>query len=118
VEQSALPYLLEALLFLALSGILIPLLQRMQVSQVLGFLAAGALFAPVRDRAVGRLVPMAFHCYVHAGRMHCRASRAGRAVPHVQNRAVAVPGTAAGRHYCVFAAGIGQVCFCTTSSAV
>jgi CPA2 family monovalent cation:H+ antiporter-2 len=41
-----LPYLREALLFLALAGILIPLLQRMRVSQVLGFLAVGALVGP------------------------------------------------------------------------
>ena len=43
-EQHALPYLRETLLFLALAGIFIPLLQRLKVNQVLGCLAVGALF--------------------------------------------------------------------------
>lgn len=45
-EQHALPYLRETLLFLALAGIFIPLLQRLRVNQVLGFLAVGVLFGP------------------------------------------------------------------------
>lgn len=45
-EQHAFPFLREILLFLALAGILIPLLQRLRINQVLGFLAAGALFGP------------------------------------------------------------------------
>ena len=45
-EQHALPFLREILLFLALAGILIPLLQRLRINQVLGFLAAGVLFGP------------------------------------------------------------------------
>lgn len=45
-EQHALPYLREALLFLCLAGILIPLLQRVRVNPVLGFLAVGALVGP------------------------------------------------------------------------
>jgi CPA2 family monovalent cation:H+ antiporter-2 len=44
--HQALPYLRETLLFLALTGILIPLLQRLRVNQVLGFLAAGTLVGP------------------------------------------------------------------------
>ncbi|HEY0844701.1 MAG TPA: cation:proton antiporter [Noviherbaspirillum sp.] len=40
------PYLRETLLFLGLTGILIPLLQRWRVNQVLGFLAAGTLVGP------------------------------------------------------------------------
>ncbi len=44
--HQALPYLRETLLFLALTGILIPLLQRFRVNQVLGFLAAGTLIGP------------------------------------------------------------------------
>ena len=44
--HQSLPYLREALLFLALTGILIPLLQRWRVNQVLGFLATGALIGP------------------------------------------------------------------------
>ncbi|WP_427914956.1 cation:proton antiporter [Ramlibacter sp. MMS24-I3-19] len=39
-------YLRETLLFLALTGVLIPLLQRLRVNQVLGFLAAGTLLGP------------------------------------------------------------------------
>lgn len=45
-EQHAFPFLREILLFLALAGILIPLLQRLRINQVLGFLAAGALAGP------------------------------------------------------------------------
>jgi CPA2 family monovalent cation:H+ antiporter-2 len=45
-EQHAIPYLRETLLFLALAGMFIPLLQRLRVNQVLGFLAVGALFGP------------------------------------------------------------------------
>jgi CPA2 family monovalent cation:H+ antiporter-2 len=41
-----LPYLRETLLFLALAGILIPLLQRYRVNQILGFLALGMLIGP------------------------------------------------------------------------
>ncbi|GIZ53111.1 cation:proton antiporter domain-containing protein [Noviherbaspirillum aridicola] len=44
--HQALPYLRETLVFLALTGILIPLLQRLRVNQVLGFLAAGTLVGP------------------------------------------------------------------------
>lgn len=45
-EQHAFPFLREILLFLTLAGILIPLLQRFRISQVLGFLAVGALAGP------------------------------------------------------------------------
>ncbi|MBW8899808.1 MAG: cation:proton antiporter [Massilia sp.] len=51
-EQHAFPFLREILLFLALSGILIPLLQRLRINQVLGFLAVGALLGPF---GLGRL---------------------------------------------------------------
>ncbi len=40
------PFLREIILFLALTGILIPLLQRFHISQVLGFLVTGAVFGP------------------------------------------------------------------------
>lgn len=40
------PYLRETLFFLALVGILIPLLQRLRVNQVVGFLIAGMLVGP------------------------------------------------------------------------
>ncbi len=45
-QQNALPFLRETILFLALSGILIPLLQRLRINQVLGFLGVGALLGP------------------------------------------------------------------------
>jgi monovalent cation:H+ antiporter-2, CPA2 family len=51
-EQHAFPFLREILLFLALAGILIPLLQRLRINQVLGFLAVGALLGPF---GLGRL---------------------------------------------------------------
>ncbi|HYD59590.1 MAG TPA: cation:proton antiporter [Noviherbaspirillum sp.] len=44
--HQSLPYLREAILFLALTGILIPLLQRWRINQILGFLAAGTLIGP------------------------------------------------------------------------
>ncbi len=44
--HQALPFLRETLLFLSLAGILIPLLQRLRINQVLGFLAAGTLAGP------------------------------------------------------------------------
>lgn len=45
-EQHALPYIKEVLLFLALTGILIPLLSRFNINQVLGFLAVGTVVGP------------------------------------------------------------------------
>src|SRR6478609_7422803 len=51
-EQHPFPFLREILLFLSLAGILIPLLQRLRINQVLGFLAVGALFGPF---GLGRL---------------------------------------------------------------
>lgn len=45
-HPAVLPYLRETLLFLALAGILIPLLQRYRVNQILGFLALGVLIGP------------------------------------------------------------------------
>lgn len=42
----ALPFLRETLLFLALAGVLIPLLQRFRVNQVVGFLVVGMLVGP------------------------------------------------------------------------
>ena len=39
-------HLREALLFLALAGILVPVLQRLRVNQMLGFLVVGILFGP------------------------------------------------------------------------
>jgi monovalent cation:H+ antiporter-2, CPA2 family len=45
-SQHHLPFLQETILFLALAGILIPLLQRLRINQVLGFLMAGVLLGP------------------------------------------------------------------------
>ncbi len=44
--HQSIPYLREVILFLALTGILIPLLQRWRINQILGFLAAGTLIGP------------------------------------------------------------------------
>ncbi|WP_296947011.1 cation:proton antiporter [uncultured Massilia sp.] len=51
-EQHAFPFLREILLFLTLSGILIPTLQRLRINPVLGFLAVGTLLGPF---GLGRL---------------------------------------------------------------
>ena len=40
------PFLRETLLYLTLAGVLIPLLQRLRINQVLGFLAVGTLVGP------------------------------------------------------------------------
>jgi CPA2 family monovalent cation:H+ antiporter-2 len=53
-EQQAFPFLREILLFLTLAGILIPLLQRLRINQVLGFLAVGTLLGPF---GLGLLAP-------------------------------------------------------------
>ncbi|MFN9739585.1 MAG: cation:proton antiporter [Pseudomonadota bacterium] len=51
-SHAGLPYLREVLLFLVLAGVLIPLLQRLRLNQVLGFLFAGAMLGPF---GLGRL---------------------------------------------------------------
>lgn len=53
-HDSSLPYLRESLLFLALAGVLIPVLKRYRISPVFGFLALGALLGPF---GLGSLVP-------------------------------------------------------------
>ena len=45
-EHAAFPYLREIILFLLLAGVLIPLLQRLRINPVLGFLAVGTLLGP------------------------------------------------------------------------
>ena len=45
-NHGAFPFLKEAILFLALSGVLIPLLARLRINPVLGFLAVGTLLGP------------------------------------------------------------------------
>jgi monovalent cation:H+ antiporter-2, CPA2 family len=44
--EHSMPYLRESLLFLGLVGILIPLLQRLRINQVIGFLVAGVAIGP------------------------------------------------------------------------
>ena len=44
--HAGLPHLREVLLFLVLAGVLVPLLQRLRLNQMLGFLFAGALLGP------------------------------------------------------------------------
>lgn len=46
MHEPAIPHLREALLFLGLAGLLIPLLQRFRIGNVLGFLIAGLLVGP------------------------------------------------------------------------
>ena len=46
MHEPGIPHLREALLFLALAGILVPLLQRYRVSNVLGFLVVGLIVGP------------------------------------------------------------------------
>ena len=45
-EHATLPHLRETLVFLALAGVLIPLLQRFRIHAVLGFLVVGAALGP------------------------------------------------------------------------
>ncbi len=45
-HHSVLPYLRETLIFLALAGVLMPVLQRYRVNPILGFLAVGVLLGP------------------------------------------------------------------------
>jgi CPA2 family monovalent cation:H+ antiporter-2 len=45
-DAPAFPFLREILLFLVLAGVLIPLLQRLRVNQIVGFLAAGVALGP------------------------------------------------------------------------
>ena len=45
-NHGAFPFLKEIILFLALSGVLIPLLARLRINPVLGFLAVGTLLGP------------------------------------------------------------------------
>lgn len=56
-DHPTLPYLRETLLFLALAGVLIPLLRRLRVSPVFGFLVVGALLGPFGLGSLGHTVP-------------------------------------------------------------
>lgn len=52
-EHGGLPFLRELLLFLVIAGVLMPLLARLRVNQVLGFLVAGLIVGP---HGIGALV--------------------------------------------------------------
>ena len=45
-HQSPFPFLRETLLFLSLTGVLIPLLQRFRINQVIAFLSMGIVVGP------------------------------------------------------------------------
>lgn len=66
-DQHAFPFLREILLFLILAGILIPLLQRLRINQVLGFLAVGALLGPFGLGLLARDVAWLSHLTFPAG---------------------------------------------------
>ncbi|MDO9596823.1 MAG: cation:proton antiporter [Azoarcus sp.] len=51
------PFLKETILFLALSGVLIPLLARLKINPVLGFLAVGTLLGPYGIASFGGSAP-------------------------------------------------------------
>jgi monovalent cation:H+ antiporter-2, CPA2 family len=57
-EQHAFPFIREILLFLTLAGILIPLLQRLRINQVIGFLAVGTLLGPFGLGLLATRVPV------------------------------------------------------------
>ncbi|MGZ5200396.1 MAG: cation:proton antiporter domain-containing protein [Telluria sp.] len=57
-EQHAFPFIREILLFLTLAGILIPLLQRLRINQVLGFLAVGTLLGPFGLGVLAAQIPI------------------------------------------------------------
>ena len=45
-SHDSFPFLKEIILFLALSGVLMPLLSRLKINPVLGFLSVGVLLGP------------------------------------------------------------------------
>lgn len=57
-HHAGLPFLRETVLFLTLAGILIPLLQRLRVNQVLGFLVIGVALGPHGLARWADLVPV------------------------------------------------------------
>jgi CPA2 family monovalent cation:H+ antiporter-2 len=57
-HAAPLPFLRETLLFLALAGILIPLLQRFRINQVIAFLAMGTLLGPFGAGSFVRELPL------------------------------------------------------------
>ena len=56
-EHGGLPFLRELLLFLAVAGVLMPLLARLKISPVLGFLVVGVLLGPYGFGALTERIP-------------------------------------------------------------
>lgn len=56
-SDHGLPYFSEIILFLALAGVLIPVLARLRIHQVLGFFAAGCLIGPYGLGALAAEIP-------------------------------------------------------------
>ena len=57
-HSASLPFLRETLLFLALVGILIPLLQRFRINQVVGFLVVGVVAGPYGSGSLATHFPV------------------------------------------------------------
>jgi len=57
-HPASLPFLRETLLFLALVGILIPLLQRLRINQVIGFLVVGVVAGPYGSGSLAKDFPL------------------------------------------------------------
>ncbi|MDB5762217.1 MAG: potassium transporter [Herminiimonas sp.] len=113
MEQHALPYFREALLFLALAGILIPLLQRMRVSQVLGFLAVGALVGPYGIGLwAGRIPWLSCFTFTRAEGVAALAELGMLFLMFTIGLELS-PARLWTLRYWVFGAGIAQVCFST-----
>jgi CPA2 family monovalent cation:H+ antiporter-2 len=61
LQDHAFPFLREILLFLVLAGIFMPLLQRLRINQVLGFLAVGAVVGPFGLGMLAERYPLLAH---------------------------------------------------------
>ena len=61
MQDHPFPFLREILLFLILAGIFMPLLQRLRINQVLGFLAVGAVVGPFGLGLLAERYPLLAH---------------------------------------------------------
>jgi len=108
-----LPHLREALLFLALAGILIPLLQRMRVNRILGFLAAGAMAGPYGIGLWSGQIPwLSTFTFTRAEGIAALAELGVLFLMFTIGLELS-PARLWALRYWVFGAGIAQVCFCT-----
>lgn len=57
MEHAAIPYLREALIFLAAAGIAVPLLSRLRVNPIIGYLLIGSVIGPYRLGLLAESVP-------------------------------------------------------------